>query len=229
MTNVSATRSPSSGLGAPTAESSSGPLDPASFMRLLVAQIRNQDPLQPMDTTAMMTQLTQLTQVERLVAIDGRLLDLSVATASVANAQAADLAGRTVEADTSQLLVSEGSVSAGAFELDRAASQVRVEIRDASGLVVRTLELGPETAGPVRFEWDAHDEHGGRVSPGRYRISVVAADADGNEVDARTAIRGVVDAVSYEHGYPELEIGGAHVLLGDVRSVARAEPQTAAP
>jgi flagellar basal-body rod modification protein FlgD len=188
-------------------------------MRLLVAQIRNQDPLQPMDTTQMMAQLTQLTSVERLVAIDNRLGELSIATASVANAQATDLVGRTVEADTSQLLLTEMGSASGSFDLAGPAASTRVEIRDENGRVVRTLDLGAKGPGPVTFDWNGDDDVGNRMPAGRYRISVVAADEEGRAVAASTRLRGEVDAISYENGFPELRIDDARVLLGDVRSV----------
>ena len=209
----------SAGLGAPTSPSSPSGLDGESFMRLLVAQIRNQDPLQPMDTTQMMSQLTQLTSVERLVAIDDRLGELSIATASVANAQATDLVGRTVEADTSQLMLTDAGTTSGTFELRGASASTRVEIRDGSGTLVRTVDMGPKPSGQVSFTWDGDDEMGNRQVAGRYRISVVATDTEGRSVTSSTRLRGEVDAISYENGYPELRIDEARVLLGDVRSV----------
>lgn len=231
MTTISGSGSTSrtnAGLGAPTSQSSQSGLDGESFLRLLVAQIRHQDPLQPMDTTQMMSQLTQLTSVERLVAIDDRLGELSVATASVANAQATDLVGRTVEADTSQVLLSDTGSATGTFELEGASASTRVEIRDGHGTLVRTVDVGAKAAGQVTFTWDGDDEVGNRMAAGRYRISVVATDAEGRPVDASTRLRGAVDAISYENGYPELRIDEARVLLGDVRSVEETPTPTAA-
>jgi len=221
-------RTSATSLGAPAATSQTGAatFDPQSFMRLLIAQIQHQDPLQPMDSSQMTQQLTQMTSVERLVSIDGQLGNLSVATASVANAQAADLVGRSVEADTSHLLLSEGSPGEGSFELAAPAASETVEIRDAHGTVVRTLALGGAAAGAVPFTWDGHDEGGNRCAAGSYTISVHAADGSGNPVDATTRVSGVVSAVTYDHGYPELTVAGTHVVLGDVRSIAGAPAPT---
>lgn len=224
MTTVNGAQTHPTSLGSPTTEGTPSALDAQAFMRLLVAQIRHQDPLQPMDTTAMMGQLTQLAQVERLVAIDDHLSGLSVATASVANAQAADLVGRTVEADTSQIMLMDGTAGSGSFELEAAATSTRVEIRDAQGNVVRTLDLGAEHAGTVGFTWDGHDDAGNRMPAGRYRISVTATDGDGHPVEAHTRVRGPVSAVSYENGFPELQIGESSVVLGDVRSIEETPP-----
>jgi len=211
-------------LGAPTTQSTRTDLDPQSFMRLLITQIRHQDPLQPMDTQAMMTQLTQLTEVERLTAIDGRLQSLQIATGAVANTQAADLVGRTVEADTSHLDLGDLGPARGNFQLGGAAAHVTVTIRGANGQTVRTLELGPHAAGPFPFEWDGFDTNGTRAPSDRYSIQVAATDADGRPVTTETRVRGPVQSVRYDGGYPALEIGGTDVMMGDVRSVSATAP-----
>ena len=95
----------------------------------------------------------------------------------------------------------------------------RVEIRNADGRVIRTVDAGPHGAGAVSFTWDGHDEAGNRAASGRYRISVTATDAEGHPVDAATRVRGQVSAVTYENGYPELRIGESSVMLGDVRTI----------
>lgn len=224
-TGVGSTSSSSaSSLGAPRATSTTGTttFDSQSFMRLLIAQIQHQDPLQPMDATQMTQQLTQLTSVERLVSIDQQIGSLSIATASVANAQAADLVGREIEADTSHLVLPDASAAEGTFELSGQAQSITVEIRDGQGNVVRTLSLPGAPAGPVPVHWDGHDTGGNRCASGAYTISVHAVDDQGHEVPASTRLRGVVDAVTYEHGFPELTVDGVHVVLGDVRSISAA-------
>jgi len=232
MTVTSATSTSSTSatsLGAPTAAPDAPgttSFDPQSFMRLLIAQIQHQDPLQPMDATQMTQQLTQLTEVERLVSIDGQLGNLSVATASVANTQATDLVGRSVEADTSHVLLPDSAPGEGAFTLASPAANVTVQIRDDQGRVVRTLSLGSGEAGANAFEWDGHDDQGTRCAAGSYTISVAATDASNQPVDATTTVDGTVTEVTYQNGYPELSVGGAHVVLGDVRSVG---PAPAAP
>jgi flagellar basal-body rod modification protein FlgD len=206
-------------LGGPSATTTSNSLGPDAFLRLLVTQIRNQDPMQPMDTEGMMSQLTQLTSVERLVAIDDRLATLSVATAGIGNSQAADLVGQVVEADTSSLSLVEGEATRGTFELPAAAENVNVEIRDENGRLVQTLSLGAKGPGACPFTWDGRTEDGSLAEPGRYRVSVRATTAAGNALDASMRVRGRVDAIHYDAGYPELSIGGFDVMMGDVRSV----------
>jgi len=232
VTSASTTdRATATSLGAPTAapstaDASGTNFDPQSFMRLLIAQIQHQDPLSPMDSTQMTQQLSQMTSVERLVSIDSQLGSLSIATASVANAQAADLVGKDVGADTSRLYLSDGAAGQGSFELSAAAAHETVEIRDAQGNVVRTLSLDGAAAGAVPFSWDGHNDSGTRMPAGSYAVSVTATDASGNSVPVTTTVQGVVSAITYDNGYPELSIDGTHVMLGDVRSVADAAAPT---
>lgn len=219
-TSSATDRTSATSLGSPTATGATGStFDSQSFMRLLIAQIQHQDPLQPMDASQMTQQLTSLTQVERLVSIDSQIGSLSIATASVANAQATDLVGRDVEADTSRMLLNDGTAANGTFVLPSAAATCSVDIRDSQGRVVRTIDVGAAQAGPVHFTWDGHDTGGNRADAGSYTITVHATNADGGAIDASTRVHGVVGSITYENGYPELDIEGTHVMLGDVRSV----------
>lgn len=206
-------------LGAPDVQSTQSDMGPDAFMRLLVTQIRNQDPMEPMDTSQMMQQMTQLTEVERLVAIDGRLQSMQLGLAGIANSGAADMVGRTVSASTGNVVLGEIGSANGAFDLQGRSASTRVEIRDGQGAVVRTLDLGPQGPGVRPFTWDGEDDLGTRAPPGRYSISVTALDSEGASVEARTEIRGVVRAVRYDGGFPILDVNGVDVIMGDVRSI----------
>ncbi len=211
-------------LGAPEVGETRSDMGPDAFLRLLVTQIRNQDPLEPMDTSQMMTQMTQMTEVERLVAIDGRLASLQVGLAGIANSGAADLVGKTVTADTGHVRLADVGAANGAFQLDGAAASVRVEVRGADGSLVRTMDLGPMGAGPRSFAWNGTDELGTRAPSGRYSISVRALDAEGNEIGSSTEVRGTVRAIRYEDGFPVLDVDGFDVIMGDVRAIEGAPP-----
>jgi len=190
-----------------------------AFMKLLVTQLQNQDPMDPMDTKQMVTQLSDLTSVEQLVAIEGRMQALEVGVAGMSNAQVSSLVGKNVTADTSTLRIGDDGEAKGAFRLDGSASEVTVTIRGADGEVVRELELGEMLGGEHVYEWDGTNEQGERMPAGRYTVDVAATDEDGTPVSVRREVEGVVQGVSYEDGYPELLVGEARLLLGDVRSI----------
>ncbi len=190
-----------------------------AFMRLLITQLENQDPLDPMDSQQTVTQLSQLTSVEHLMGIEQRMGALEIATASFANTQVASLLGKEVVATGENLRLDQMGVASGAYDLSAPATDVTITIRDAAGNTVRTVELGAQSAGPHDYTWDGLDGAGTRLPPGRYTMSVSAEGAEGEAVAVSNEIRGRVDGVSYESGFPELSVGGAKVLLGDVREV----------
>jgi flagellar basal-body rod modification protein FlgD len=208
-------------LGSEGAAPTDAELDRDAFMQLLVAQLRNQDPTSPMDTTQMVQQLTELTSVEHLIGIENRLGSLQVAAASSANAEVAGFTGQRVTADTSYLRLGDVGEATGAFELSAPASQVDVVLYDAEGRIVRRLELGAQASGANTFRWDGQDGTGTRLDPGRYRAEVTAAGEDGGTVHVTPELSGVVEGVSYERGFPELVVGEHRVLLGDVREIRR--------
>ncbi|MGE0787560.1 MAG: flagellar hook assembly protein FlgD [Sandaracinaceae bacterium] len=196
-------------------------LDRDAFMRLLVAQIRNQDPMDPMDTREMMTQLTQLTSVEHLIGIEEQISAVQIGTASLANAQVASFVGRTVEADTSNLRLTGTDPASGGYTLSGRAQEVTATIRDADGRVVRTMQLDGLTSGAHAFTWDGRNDEGVRVPEGRYHVDLSATDANGAPIAVDPRVSGRVNSVSYEDGYPELVLdGGFRVMMGDVRRVS---------
>ena len=198
---------------------SSGSLDREAFMQLLVAQLRNQDPLDPMDARDFVTQLSQLSGVEQLVTMSNRIEGMEMAMAGVANVQAASLTGKHVTANTSTLRLPDQGPANGSFSLTGAASTVTVRVLDGDGRLVRTLTLNDQSPGTRTFTWDGKDEAGTRAESGNYRIEVTAQDASGLPVPSTTSINGIIGSISYEGGVPTLVVGGAHVVLGDVITI----------
>jgi flagellar basal-body rod modification protein FlgD len=190
-----------------------------TFMRLLVAQMQNQDPMKPMDSREMISQLSDLTSVEQLTGIGDRLAALEIATAGMANTQVASVVGRNVLADGSGVRLSETGPVGSVYRLDGSAKDVKVEVRDRAGKLVRTMDLGAQFPGSHEVSWDGLADDGSRLPPGRYSFEVSAVDDAGNPVSSSFDIEGVVSGISYENGYPELLIGAARVLLGDVQRI----------
>lgn len=191
-----------------------------AFMQLLVAQMKAQDPLDPMDSRDFITQLSQLTGVEQLTTVADRVASLEIATAGMANTQVASLVGKTVTADASSLRIEEMGQASSSYTLTSEAAATTITIKDPSGHVVRTMELGPGAAGAHAVTWDGNDDAGNRLPAGRYTYEVSAKNAAGNPVAAETKVTGIVSGITYEHGYPELMVGDTQVLLGDVVSIS---------
>jgi flagellar basal-body rod modification protein FlgD len=191
-----------------------------AFMKLLVAQLRNQDPLEPMDPQESIAQLAELTSVEQMVSMERRLSAIEVGIAGLANTEVASFVGRTITADTSTLRLDELGQATGAFSLEGPAAEVNVSVRDAEGRLVRTLSLGARGVGAHGIDWDGRNDAGDRLPPGRYALEVEAVDADGNPVEASTRVTDRVTGVTYEDGFAELLLGDFRVVLGDVVSIA---------
>jgi len=190
-----------------------------AFMKLLVAQLRNQDPEAPVDSKEFITQLSQLTSVEQLVTMSDRLASLEVGMASLANTQVAGIVGKTVVAETKSVNLDEGGSASVPVTLGSRAEKVTVTFRNDAGEVVGKVQLGDTFPGTRSVSWNGIGPDGVRAPAGRYRVEVTATDAAGRPVDANTRIRGQVSEISYANGYPEVVVGGARVMLGDVTSI----------
>ena len=190
--------------------------DYETFLGLLVAQIQNQDPLEPMDATQFVSQIATLTQVEQSVNMNAQLEQLRSSLALTASMSEASLIGRTVSvpADTINLHAVGMPVAFG-YELEGTASTVGAVITDASGNVVRTIEQLPTTTGVINeVVWDGLDAYGQPAPAGTYRMSLTAEDATGGY---NTFVRDTVDSVSYVGGQQFLNLaGGTMARSGDI-------------
>ena len=190
------------------------------FLQLLVTQLQNQDPLEPMSNAEFVAQLAQFSGVEQLVAVNEGLNMLGVQQMSMSNAQAASLIGREVQIRSDQLEVKQDDTEANAaFSLSGNAASVTVNIRNSAGKVVRTMELGPQAKGETALNWNLKDDNDLTVAPGSYRIDVAAEDEIGASVPWEAKVRGIVNGIGYEAGYPELYIGQIKAAMSDVLGV----------
>jgi flagellar basal-body rod modification protein FlgD len=192
-----------------------------TFMKLLVAELKHQDPMDPVKNRDLVAQLATLTSVQKLTAIDEKLSGLQQGTLEGASLQSANLIGKTVTAKTNSLTVNSLGVGAGGFGLPKAAASVKVSILDGTGQVVRTLDLNDQEAGNKTFQWDGQDASRRRMPNGKYRFQVTATDAAGASIAPTTEVSGLVSEVRYANGAPEVVVGNVHVGLSDVTSVAQ--------
>lgn len=210
---------------APTAPAPPNPNGDVSgqdtFMKLLVAELKHQDPMDPVKNRDMVAQLASLTSVQKLSGIDDKLKGLQQSIVDGSSLQSAHLIGKTVTARTNSLTVNSLGVSAGGYGLPNAADSVKVSIVDSAGQVVRTLDLGEQAAGNKTFEWDGADASGRRVPLGKYSFQVSATDKAGAAIQPTTEVSGLVSEVRYTSGEPEVVLGNVHVGLSDVTAVAQ--------
>lgn len=140
------------------------------FLRLMTEQLKNQDPLKPMESTQFLAQLAQFSTVQGIESLNSSFGTLSSSLASNQALQAAGLVGESVlvASDTGHLGAS-GSLD-GAIDVPAGASNVAVDVIDSSGATVRTIALGTASEGLAHFSWDGNDASGARAAAGTYAL-----------------------------------------------------------
>eukprot|EP00456_Euglypha_rotunda_P013435 TRINITY_DN1402_c0_g1_i14.p1 TRINITY_DN1402_c0_g1~~TRINITY_DN1402_c0_g1_i14.p1 ORF type:complete len:224 (-),score=74.95 TRINITY_DN1402_c0_g1_i14:183-854(-) len=174
-----------------TASSKSSSLDQQDFLKLMTVQIQNQDPLKPMENTEFFSQIAQFSTVSGIDKLQTAFSSLATQLSSSQSLQAASLIGRDVLVESSVGVLGDNGLS-GALDIPSSGS-VNLQIRDASGAVVRTIDLGTQSAGQLAFNWNGTDAQGEALPNGLYRISATVSGSGGSSVAATTY---AVDQVS---------------------------------
>ena len=193
------------------------------FLKMLVAQLTNQDPLSPMDGTDFSSQLAELSSLEELQKMSGFLdssleANLLLAT-SINNSMATTLIGKTVRAEADIATIGETGEATLNFQLESSATDVTIEIVDESGHTVRTLTEKSFSEGQNSIEWDGYDDSGNRVPAGDYRIQITAKDSEGLSVKAEAILEGRVTGITYRDGIAIIMVGSQEVSLGNIIAV----------
>ncbi|KAF0810585.1 flagellar basal body rod modification protein [Alcanivorax sp. S71-1-4] len=193
-----------------------------SFMTLLVTQLKNQDPMNPMDNAEMTSQLAQINTVSGIQELNSALENITGQLDASRVLQAAGLIGKGVLVPGERVLVGdEGATTPFGIELKTPADNVVVTIRDASGQVVSRYELGEMKAGVESFVWDAQLEDGTTAPKGAYSVSVEASLND-KALPVTTLSYALVSGISTaSDGTPRLDLGGVAepVSLEDIRQI----------
>jgi flagellar basal-body rod modification protein FlgD len=170
-----------------------------TFLQLLVAQLQNQDPTSPMDSSQMTSQLAQINTVSGISQLNSSLSSLSTQLSAGQNAQAALLIGSTVLAPGNTIPVASGAAPQLGVTLPQAASDVKITITNAAGQVVNQVDLGPQSAGTVPVSWTPKDASGNTLPDGNYTYSV-AANSNGQTVTATALVASKVQGVIQQSG-----------------------------
>lgn len=193
------------------------------FLKLLVTQLRNQDPLSPMDGSQFAAQLAQFSTVEKLIEISSKLDAQTAATAASSLTTQTmlgnSLIGRDVLVRGATLTVNGERTPRVAFELDAAAAKVVVEVIGANGKVAATQEF--ENLGSGRQVLDLNEVD---LDAGNYSYKVTAFTEDGEAIDADAYTVGRVDGVSFHGGEVGLRINGVLIPMVEILEVLAAGP-----
>ena len=190
------------------------------FLKLLVAQMKNQDPLNPLDNAEVTSQMAQINTVTGINGLNDTVARLVEQFGAMEALQASQLTGRNVLVEGGSVTLADKGASAMAgFELAGSASSVKIEIRDAAGNVVRSIDHGRADAGVSRFTWDGKNDAGAAVAAGSYSVTVVAKNGASSVSATPLAVR-KVEAVSRVDGATQLVLaGGGRIAYSDVKQI----------
>jgi flagellar basal-body rod modification protein FlgD len=182
------------------------------FLKLLTAQMQNQDPFDPVDNTQMVAQMAQFSSLAGITEMSSTLKAIADKLGGTSMSDALGYVGRAVLVEGATNYPMTNGTVAGAIELDGNATDVKVTITGANGAVMKTVSLGPQKAGIIDYEWDGSTDNGDPAGEGPFTINVTAV-AGANTVPARSLIWAPVQSVSLDpSGTPTLTIPGVGQL-----------------
>ncbi|MBL8480638.1 MAG: flagellar hook assembly protein FlgD [Rhodocyclaceae bacterium] len=188
------------------------------FLMLLTTQLKNQDPLNPLDNAQITSQLAQISTVDGIERLNTALTALTSNSTAEQTMQAAALVGRGVLVPGSQIDLAGGRAMMG-VELPQSADHLTLSIRDANGITVRSVDLGGKDAGTYNYSWDGTTDNGTRAADGRYTLAVTAVR--GNATVSASALEyGVVTSVARSGGVLNLNLGTlGSVHMDDIKQI----------
>lgn len=189
-----------------------------TFLNVLTTQLKNQNPLDPMDTNAFTQQLVQFTGVEQQLKTNEFLETLMLSGQNTAKSDAVSYIGKEVTSSGKTGELTDADAVFWAYSADANAANATVTIKDANGQVVYT-QTGPIAAGPGTFRWDGKGSDGNMKPNGVYSVDIKGKDANGKDVKISTASIGVVTAVDFTGDVPVLTVGSRRVAITDVTDV----------
>ncbi|MFJ3045089.1 flagellar hook assembly protein FlgD [Herbaspirillum chlorophenolicum] len=207
LTSMNGTSSTSSTSNSSSLNDNSPDAIQKRFLSLLIAQMKNQDPSNPMDNSQMTTQMAQLSTVSGISQLNSTLSTLMGNLNSSQALQSANMIGHSVLAAGNNIQLTSDTTKAAdgtetttqkavfGVQLDSTASSVTVTVKDSTGAVVRTMDLGTQAAGTLPVIWDGTNDAGGKAADGSYTFTVNAAN-NGVGVNATALAFGTVASVT---------------------------------
>jgi flagellar basal-body rod modification protein FlgD len=165
-----------------------------TFLQLLVAQLKNQDPTNPMDSSQMTSQLAQISTVQGISQLNTSLSSLSTQLTAAQQPQAAMLIGSTVLASGNSISVASGKAGEFGVTLPSDVTDLKINVTNSAGTIVNTIDLGKQSAGTIPVSWTPTDTSGNTLADGTYTISATGTSGTG-AVTATTLVGATVESV----------------------------------
>jgi len=190
-----------------------------SFLTLLTAQLKNQDPLSPMDTNTFTQQLVAMNGVQQQLLTNNLLQQLvSQSTGSGSIGSAVSLIGKSVTSTSSVAPLQNGAAN-WTYNLSANAASATAEVLDSKGNIVWTGAAPSLSSGSNSFTWNGQMTGGGTAASGNYTLNIAATGSNGQAVTATTSVQGVVSGVQTSNGVTQVVINGVPVNFSTITSV----------
>ncbi len=194
-----------------------------AFLELMIAQMKNQDPLDPMDGTEYAAQLAQFSSLEQLTNLNDSMeksIDADYyLSQSINNTLTATLIGNDVKLSSPTLHNIGQETTEFGYKIDSDAMTVKVEIYNEGGALVRTIKDENVSSGDHKLSWDFFDDNGNKVAEGDYRFKITAIDGQEDDLVVSTYGVGTIDGVKFGESGTTLIVGGVEYSLADVLEI----------
>ena len=199
-----------------------------AFLKLLITQMQNQDPLNPTEGIEFTSQLAQFSSLEQLSNLNTSFSGINSVLQAQNNYQAINMVGKEITALGDSLSVLDGEITGGIIALGETSTDTTVHIYDEDGTLVRTLDMGALLAGQHELEWDGRDNNGDLVDDGTYSFEITAYDTEGQPINATSIISGVVSGVTFDsENQPWLLLNGLVVSMSQIMEINQPSETTA--
>lgn len=204
-------------------------LDKDAFFKMMLAQMKNQDPTKPLESHEMAAQLAQFSSVEQLNNIHDEIGKMAKAQAPNSSYQALALIGKTVGGDSSKVSrVAGDTIHDFNFELMNESQKTELTIRDMAGNIVKKMDLGALKKGANSVSWNGIGDDGLSARPGDYHFAIEAKAQNGAKIFAKTAFEGRITGMNFTPEGPVLLVGKQTLRLSDIKKIEESAAEPAA-
>jgi flagellar basal-body rod modification protein FlgD len=195
-------------------------LDKDSFFKLMLAQMKNQDPTNPLKSHEMAAQLANFSSLEQMQNMNKTLEELKNGQKPLEQYQAVSFIGKSVAGDSAKIVRSKGDHDHDLrFTIPSMAKEVEVQVKNGAGEVLKNFSLKGVKPGETRVTWNGEDEKGTKLPAGDYNFSVEAIGSNGQKMAVKTDFEGLITGIQTTPEGPVLMVGNQAIRMRDVRKV----------
>ena len=195
-------------------------MDKDAFFKLMIAQLKNQDPMNPLKNHEMAAQLAQFSSLEQMTNMNTTLTKIEGRNSQPENFQALNLIGKTVAGDSSRVVRTQYDKAHDFnFDLPQDAGEANVKLMSAKGDLVREYKLTNLKTGANKISWNGKNEAGVDQAAGEFFFQVEAKNNTGKKIPVKTEFQGIISGLSFSAEGPVLQVGSQTIKMKDVRQI----------